>query len=339
MARKQALILLALVAASTPRALCTDTAPLKLVTRYEYPSDVKGKFDHLVVDLQGHRLFTAAMDHKSVEVFDIRTGKLIHSITAIQRPHALLYREDLQRLYVTDADAAELKIFDGKTYQLIKAVKLLGGADAIAYDPATKYLYVVNGGDEIKAPYSLISVVDTTIGQKVGDIRFGSETLEGMVLEKSSPKMYVNNRAKNRVDVIDRNTHQLLASWPVTLGKVNDPVALDEANHRLFVGCRSGQVVIFDTETGKELQALPIGDWVDEVEFDPATKRIYAACGGTGNVDVYEETDPDHYKSIGKIPSGPWGKNGRLVPELNRYFVPVPQHGNKNAEVLVYSVQ
>jgi DNA-binding beta-propeller fold protein YncE len=105
------------------------------------------------------------------------------------------------------------------------------------------------------------------------------------------------------------------------------------------VGCRSGQIVVFDTETGRELEALPVGEFVDEVEFDPATKRLYAACGVSGTVDVYKEIDPDHYKSLGKVPSGPWGKNGRLVPELNRYFVPVPEHDNKNAEVLVYQVQ
>jgi hypothetical protein len=84
MTRKQGLTLLALVGASAIKAQCPDIAPLKLVTRYEYPSDVKGEFDHLVVDLQGHRLFTAATDHKSVEAFKIRAGKLIHR-TATQR--------------------------------------------------------------------------------------------------------------------------------------------------------------------------------------------------------------------------------------------------------------
>ena len=78
---------------------------------------------------------------------------------------------------------------------------------------------------------------------------------------------------------------------------------------------------------------------MDDLVFDSASKRLYAPCGGSGTVDVYEQTDPDHYKSIGKVPSGPLGKTGRLVPELNRYFVAVPKHGNKTAEILVYEVQ
>jgi DNA-binding beta-propeller fold protein YncE len=335
--RRNLAILLSLFVVFALKAQCADTAPLKLVSTYEFSSDVDGKFDHLIVDLKGHRLFTTP--HKSVDVFDVDTGKLIHRITGVEVPHALLYRQDLQRLYVTDGEPGALKIFDGKTYDLIKSVKLLPDADAIAYDPATKYLYVYNGGKDAHHTYSTISIVDTTKGEIVGDITVDGDQLECMVLEASSPKMYVNNRAKNQVEVIDRNTRQVLASWPVTLGKGNDPIQLDEPNHRLFIVCRSGQLIVFDTETGKELQALPVGEFVDDLVFDPKSKRLYAPSGIAGSVDVYEETDPDHYKALGKVPSGPWGKTGRLVPELNRYFVPVPKNGTKNAEVLVYEVQ
>jgi DNA-binding beta-propeller fold protein YncE len=218
-------------------------------------------------------------------------------------------------------------------------VKLLVGADGIACDPVTKYLYVVSGGGSAKTTYSTISVIDTTSGEKLNEMKVDADTLETLAIERSSPRMYLNDRGKNQVDVIDRNTLQILAIWPVTLGKQNDPFALDEPHHRLFVACRSGQIVVFDTETGKELQALPIGEWADDLVFDPIRKRLYAACGASGTVDVYEQIDPDHYQSIGKVPSGPWGKTGRLVPELNRYFVPVPQHEDKNAEVLVYQMQ
>jgi DNA-binding beta-propeller fold protein YncE len=332
-------ILVTLFAIFALRAQCADTAPLKLVATYELPSDLKGKFDHLTVDVRGHRLFLTPQEHKSVDVFNLRTGKLLQSVS-IQNPHNVLYREDLSRFYVTDGDGGELKIFDGKTYELVKSVKLLVGADAMGYDSVTKYAYIVNGGGDAKMAYSMLSVVDTTTGKKLDDIRLDAETLEAMVLEKSSPRLYLNNRSKNQVDVIDRNTRRLLASWPLSLGNTAGPIALDEVNHRLFVACRSGQIIVFDTATGKELQALPIGERVDDLAFDPTRKRLYAPCGGgTGTVDVYKEIDPDHYQSLGKIASGPVGKTGRLVPEWNRYFVPVPQHENKNAEVLVYQVQ
>jgi DNA-binding beta-propeller fold protein YncE len=316
------------------------SAPLELVGKFEFPSEVKGMFDHLVVDPKGHRLFTATEHHKSVDVFDLRTHKLIHTISGIEKPHGLFYREDLNRLYVTDGGAGDLKIFNGKTYDLIDSVKLLPDADSVIYDPATKYLYVVNGGGDAKMTYSTISIIDTTKGEKVADMKIEGDTLEAMEIESYSPKLYVNNPAKNQVEVIDRNTRAVIASWPVTLCKENVAMALDEAHHRLFLGCRSGHIVVVDTENGKDLQTLQISQGVDDMSFDPASRRLYAVCpSGAGSVYVYEETNPGHYKSLGQVPSGPGGRNGRLVPEINRFFVSVPQHDSTNAAVLEYKVQ
>jgi WD40 repeat protein len=115
-------------------------------------------------------------------------------------------------------------------------------------------------------------------------------------------------------------------------------MALDAAHHRLFVGCRNGQIVIFDKENGKELQALPIDEGVDDLAFDPDSKRIYAASGGTGgSVAVYEETDPDNYKSLGKLTTEPGARDARLVPQQGRYFLAVPQTDNTEAKILVFA--
>jgi DNA-binding beta-propeller fold protein YncE len=314
-----------------------DTAPLKLVQKLEFPADVRGNFDHFGIDLKGNRLFTTPEDYKAVVVFDLKGGKQIHVIGGIARPHAVLYREDLNRIYITDGTTGDLKIFDGTSYKLLASVKLLEDADSIGYDSTTKYLYIDNGGGDVHQTYSMLSVVDTTAGTKLADIKIDGDTLEAMTLEKSSPKLYVNNRTKNQVEVLDREKRELVASWPVTKCKINVAMAIDEANHRLFVACRSGEISVLDTQSGKEVTALPITKGVDDLIYDPAGKRVYASCDGY--VDVYQQTSPDTYKSLGKVPTGPVGRTARLVPEINRYFVAVPQHGTTNAEVLVFEVQ
>jgi hypothetical protein len=93
---------------------------------------------------------------------------------------------------------------------------------------------------------------------------------------------------------------------------------------------------VLNTETGKEVTALPMTKGVDDLTYDPAQRRIYAA--GDGSADVYEQMDRDSYKLLGKVPTGPVGRTARLVPELNRYFVAVPQHGTTSAEILVFEV-
>ncbi len=329
-------VLLAAIIFIGARTQSQETAPLKLVQTFKLPPDVKGNFDHFAIDLKGQRLFATPEGYKAVVVFDLKTGQLIRTMSGIEKPHAVLYREDVGRLYVTDGEAGDLKIFDSTTYKLLSSVKLLEDADSIGYDPATKYLYIDNGGGDVHETFSMLSVVDTAAGKKLADIKVDGDTLEGMALEKSDPKMYVNNKAKNQVDVVDREKRAVVASWPVTKCNTNVAMAFDEANHRLFIGCRNGQISVLDTQTGKQVSALPITKGVDDIIYDPASKRIYASCDG--DADVYEQSDADHYKLLGKVATGPMGRTALLVPELKRYFVAVPLHGATNAEVLVFEV-
>jgi DNA-binding beta-propeller fold protein YncE len=313
--------------------------PLRLVKTFSLGSDVTGRFDHFAADTQHDRLFVVTKDYKAVLVLNSGSGEVIHKIDHLGEPQGVLYRSDLDKLYIADGERGTVEIIDGKTYQTENSVKLRVNADAITYDPASQYLYVANGGADAKMTHSVISVVDTAHGETVGEIEVDGDNLEAMALEKASPIMYVDNRAKNEVDVINRQTHEVVASWPVTLGKTMVALVLDEASHRLFVGCRDGNIVVFDVLTGKQLQALSIGKGIDDLVFDASRKRLYAACGESGTVAVYEEVDADHYRSLGQIPSGPLARNGLLIPSLKQYFVAVPNSAHKPARILVYQVQ
>jgi DNA-binding beta-propeller fold protein YncE len=312
-------------------------APVTLEKTFKLPADVKGRFDHFGIDLKHHRLFATPEDYHALLVIDIRDGKVIQTVRGIDKPHAVVYREDLDRIYVTDGEAGVVRVIDGKSYKIIKSIPLQSDADAMSIDPSTKLLYVVSGGKDVKMTYSTLSVVDSTAGKKLTDIKVDGDTLEVMSLESSSPRLFLNNRAKNQIEVIDRNKRAIVATWPITLGKTNVSIASDEANHRLFVGCRGGQIAVLDSQTGKELQALKIAEGIDDLHFDPQSKLLFAAAGG--EVDLYKQVDPDHYESAGKLAAAPGTRNGRFVPELHEYFLAVPQHENANAEIRVYKVQ
>jgi DNA-binding beta-propeller fold protein YncE len=300
--------------------------------------NVANHFDHFEVDLKRHRLFITPEDNKTVEVYDLQTGKLVHSIGGIGMAHGVLYRPDIDEVFVTDGTVGSLKIFTGGEYKLIKETKLLVDADSIGYDPKTHYLYIDNGGKDAGLDYSLVSIVNTDTGEHLGDIKVESNRVEAMKLENGGPRIFLNATEKNEVAVIDREKRAVVARWPVTGGTVNVGVAVDEVNHRLFIACRDGKLLVMDSDSGKVLQTLPIATGVDDVVYDPVSKRIYVACG-EGFVNVYAQTDADHYAAIGKIATGPLGKTGKLVPELNRYFVAIPPHGKTSAEVLVFAVQ
>ena len=80
---------------------------------------VPNHFDHLTPDLKHNRLFIVPEDNKSVEVYNIRTGKFIHSIKGIGVGHSVVYRADIDRIFVTDGSDGDVKIFNGTTYELL----------------------------------------------------------------------------------------------------------------------------------------------------------------------------------------------------------------------------
>jgi DNA-binding beta-propeller fold protein YncE len=315
-----------------------STSALRLIGTVNMPG-IDGDFDHFATDLKNNRLFLAAEEHHTVEVFDLHSGKPIYSIKGFDTPHSILYVPESDKLFVIDGGkGGSCQILNGITYAPLKSIKLSEDADALVYDAANHLLYVGNGGKEAGNDYSLITVIDTTKGEKVGEIKLPSANLEAMALQQSGSLLYVNMRDKNQIGVVDRKTKSLVSTWPLSKVAHNTPLALDEANHRLFVaGRKPGVFGVVNTGSGKEVAVLPATDGVDDMAFDPASKRIYIACAD-GYVDVYKQIDADHYLAIDKVPTGNRGKIGVLVPSLHLYFVATSKKDDVPAKLFMFEV-
>ena len=315
-----------------------EKVPLKLLQATPLPELHDGDFDHLTPDLAGNRLFVTAEENSKVLVFDLKTNKLIHTIDDLKAPHSMLYRADLKKLFVADSDLGEVKIYETDSYKPAGSIKVREGADASGYDPSSKLFYVVNGGKDAKLPNAYISVIDVDTGKTEADIKIDSNDVEGVAFEKSGPRMFVNVRGKNAVEVYDRKSRTLLATWSIAQeGKNPTSMSFDESTHRLFLGTRvPGKLVVLDSESGKVVSDYPAAAMVDDMAFDGGSKRIYFA--GSEFLDVFHQQDADHYDRIGHIPTSFRAKTGVLVPELNRYYLAVPHHEKQIAELRVYEV-
>ncbi len=311
---------------------------LELAQTIPLPELHDGDFDHLTPDVHGNRLFVTAEENSKVLVIDLKTNKLIHTISDLKAPHSMLYREDIKKLFVVDGDLGVIKMYETDSYKPAGSIKLREGADASAYDPATKYLYVVNGGKDAKLPNAYIAVVDTSNAKVVGEIKIDSNDVEGMAIEQSGPRMFVVIRGNNAIEVFDRKSRTLLATWSIVQdGKKPTAIAYDENGHRLFVGPRDpGKLIVLDTESGKVVASMPAAAMVDDMAYDPQSKRIYFA--GTMFLDVFRQLDSDHYEQISHIPTSFRAKTGVLVPELNHFYLAVPHHEKQSAELRVYNV-
>ena len=337
--KKMRFVFLALFVALAVSLQAQEKAPLKLVETIPLPGLKDGDFDHFAPDVYGHRLFLTAEENGKVQVLDTNTKKLIHTIEDVKAPHAILYLQDLKKLFIVEGDASAVRVYDSDSYQAVGEIKVSIDADSIAYDPATNYLYVVNGGREAHTPYSLISVIDTNNSKRLRDIKINSNRVEAIVLEKSGPRTFCNITGQNAVGVLDRNESALAATWRLPPGDTqNVAMALDEANHRLFVVTRKpGKLIVLNSENGEVIADLPAVGLVDDLSYDAKQKRLYLA--GDQFLDVFDQKDPDHYVLLARIPGSFRAKTGILVPELNRYYLAVPHHENKDAEVRVYEIQ
>ena len=317
-------------------AMASEATPLKLVTSVDLPK-YSGDFDHFAADVSGNRLFLAAEDHGTLEVFDLKSTKWLKTIKGFDTPHSILYLPASQKLFVTDGGESMSKVLSFPDLQIVQKVALVPGADSMAYDAQAHRAYIVTGGKDVKMKESVISVIDTTDFSKKGDLKLDSAHVEAMALESNGNRMFVNITDHNEILVIDRTKMAVIAHWPLQNVGENSPMILDEPNHRLFVVCRKpAKLVVFDTDSGKQIGAWDTAGHSDGMAFDPARKRIYVP-GAEGYIAVYQQKDADHYELTAKVPSAPGAKTCLLVPELNRLYVAVsPGDGKYGARVLTF---
>jgi DNA-binding beta-propeller fold protein YncE len=335
---KKLLFILIAVVVCTISSAAQEKAPLRLVKTIDVPG--ARHWDHFGVDLKGNRLFVTSEEEPAVEVFDLKTNQHLQSLTEFKEPHNVIAFPEMKKIFVVDGEASEIKILDYDSYKLIGHIELTIDADPIVFDSVSKYLYVVNGGREAKTPTCNISIVDTTTGKKLADMKLETNRLESMAIEKSGPRLFVNMTGINSIGVVDREKRTVIQTWPVSAGKDNVPLQYDEATHRLFLATRKpSKLVVVNADNGKEVTSLDVADYVDDLAYDAAHHRLYVpGGGGNGAVSVVEQRGADNYQVVATIPTKPGAKTARLVPELNKYYVGVPGKDAVPAQILVYDV-
>ena len=303
---------------------------------------VEGRMDHLGVDVKGQRLFATAFDNHTLEVIDLKTGKQVHTITGLDEPQGAYYDPDNNRLYEANGGDGTVKIFDGTTFKLLQTVTLDLDADNVRYDAHGKHIVIGFGGEKFLAGKvtrpgggGALAVLDLN-GKKIMEIDMDAHP-ESFQLEKTGTRVFVNVPDHQEVEVADLVKGKVLARWPVSC-TTNFPMALDEAHHRLFVGCRMpAQLAVFDTETGKVIASPAIVEHTDDLFFDASRGRIYIM--GEGFIEDWLEKDPDHYVLVKRNPTPADGRTGLLVPDLGRLFETIPHHGPQDEEILVYATK
>ena len=334
------LILLTLLSSSaTTLALAQstpDSAPIHRIASVLLPG-IHGDFDHFAVDEKGGRLFLAGEDHKTLEVFDLKTGRHVKSVGGFGTPHSIFYLPDTNQILVTDGEAGVLQILDGADYSFSDKIEGLAGADSARLDTTRRVLYVVTGGKDVNLDHSFLVALDLKSKAKIGELRFASNHVEAFALDPASTRLFINITDKGQIAVVDRNSMKEITRWPIEVAGENSPMIYDDTHRRLLVVCRKPpMLVVLNADSGKVIAHLPAAARSDDLAFDPATGFIYVP-GGEGNLSVFRQDSADKYSFVATIPTASGAKTSLLVASLHRYFVAVsPGDTKAPAQLLVF---
>ncbi|MCL5280602.1 MAG: hypothetical protein M1376_11920 [Planctomycetes bacterium] len=303
---------------------------LQLIRTIPLPG-VTGRFDHFAVDAKGHRLFVAALGNNTLEILDVAAGRRLQSIGGLHKPTGVLYLASSNRIAVANGNDGTIKTFDGGSYELLRSLRGLDDADNVRFDAQAGTIYVGYGS-------GALAILDAATLNLTGSIKLPAHP-ESFQLEARRPRIFVNLPDAKQIAVIDRRKQAITAAWPMKEFQANFPMALDEANHRLFIGCRQpARLVVLNTAAGKPVTDLAISGDTDDLFYDAARQRIYLSCG-EGFLDVVAQGDADHYERIERIPTASGARTSFYSPALDRLWLAVPQRGRQSAEIRAYQPQ
>ncbi len=305
-----------------------DPTHLRLVRTIPLPG-VKGRIDHMDIDTGRELLYVAALGSNSLEVIGLRKGDRVQRIRSLDEPQGVLVIPERKLLFITNGGDGTLRVYDSDSLAPVKTIQFSSDADNIRFDEASGQVYVGYGG-------GAIGVVDSKSLKRTGDIPLGGHP-ESFQLERNGQRIFVNVPSVGHITVLDKTRRSVVASWPVPGACNNFPMALDEDEKRLFIGCRHpAKIIVYDTGNGKQLSDFPIAGDADDIFFDPLRRRIYVSSGA-GLLQVFEAKERDRLSLVENIVTRRGARTSLFVSKQGLIYVAVPPSQNRQAEICIFS--
>lgn len=298
-----------------PLALAASPADSYSVIK-KIPISGEGSWDYLTLDAAARRLYVS--HGTQVEVIDVDSGNIVGSIPKTLGVHGIAIAPDLGRGFVSNGKTSTVTIFDLKTLKPIADVPTGQKPDAIIFDPATSRVFAFNGGS------NSATAIDAATGKVAGTVDLGGGP--EFAAADGNGLVYDNLEDESLVLKIDSRQLAVVQRWPTAPCASPSSMAIDRANRRLFLGCRSKVMAVMNADTGQVIATLPIGDHVDATAFDPETKLIFNS-NGEGTITVIRQESPDKYSVVETVKTVPKAKTMALDPKTHRLFLSTAESG------------
>jgi len=244
--------------------------------------NVKGRIDHMDVDVKGRRLFVAALENSSLEVVDLQTGKWLKSIPGFKKTQGIAYVPSLNKVFVASGDDGMVRVFRGDTLAPLDAIKLDLGPNRVACDPHTELLYVGYGGKDAGEDYGEVGIIDAKTDKHLGNVKVEAHPSE-LLLDQSGKTLFVFVSIASRVQVVDTKKREVVSTWPVSSQRNGDG-ALDEKKSAdcLSEHARPRKSLSWILRTaGKSQISQPLKAWTESISMLDSSESIFPVVATT----------------------------------------------------------
>jgi len=294
------------------------------------PLQVKGRIDHLDINLKDQIVYVAALGNNTVEAVDLKSGKVLHSIKGLDEPQGVSYLPQTKEILVANGGSGDCYFYNSRSFEKTGTIHLESDADDVRYDSAAKKIYVGygNGG---------IAIIDAETHKQIADIKLPAHP-ESFQIDKKLNLLFVNLPDAHMIGVVDLRKSILISKWVRESPTANFPMAVDTIRHRVFAGYRHpATLLVLDAVTGKEISSQPMAGDADDLYYDQSKSTVLVS-GGDGSIFVYHESDKNIFKQILRLPTRNGARTSLLIPELNLFVLAARADSGNPAGLLVYKL-
>jgi hypothetical protein len=324
--KKRAIALIALLLCLAAAGRAQTPAPLTLEAKIPLGS-VKGRIDHLAIDLERQRLLVAELGNDSLGIVDLRRGAVVQRVTGLKEPQGVAYLPRLDLVLVANAGDGTVRLFEGNDLAAAGRIDLGDDADnvRIGRDDGRVYVGYGKGG---------IAIIDPARGARIADIALKVHP-ESFQIEPGSGRIFANLPNAEQVAVIDSGAARQIAAWPLRGARANFPMALDTDRARLLIMARQPpRLIAYSTRDGGIVYSAPACGDSDDLFVDAKRRRLYVSCG-EGVVDIYRDKESG-YERLARLTTVFGARTALFVPERDRLYVAVRARDKEPAAIWVY---
>lgn len=237
----------------------------------------KRTFDQAAVDQNAQRLYIADETARAVDVFDVSKGgaRYLAAVKTTAAPKGLALAADLHEVFAALSDGS-VAVIDSDPHSkrfgqmLARFPSGDSAADLLDYDSQHHRLYVAD-------PAGRLVILDALQHRRLGAVSL-AKGLEQPRWDSVTGRVYVGDSDRNSIYSVDPGRQRAVAEWKLAAACGPTGMGLDTKSGQALVGCSSGgRVVLWDVGKGKQLASLPGVGGVDQVVYDAAADRYFAA--------------------------------------------------------------